>query len=111
MVTVVLSVTQALFPLAMLLLPNRSAVAGDLRFPLTLSIGAGLLGTLILTLNSTIIRQLGGATAFVAITAGLLIASLAMDHMGWSGTLRSALEPGRMIGLLLVMVGVWVMSR
>jgi transporter family-2 protein len=105
-----LSLAQAAFP-AVMLLTNRGALPADFRLPLVLSVGAGLMGTVILALNTGAIRHLGAASSFVALTAGLLLASMVVDHMGWSGTLRSAFEPGRALGLILVLAGVWFMSR
>lgn len=106
-----LSLTQALVPIILVAVQGRSGLPIDWRWPLIGGALAGLIGTATLTLNGLAINQLGAATTFVVINAGLIIASLVMDHLGWSGVTKNAFDPMRLLGVALVLGGIWLISR
>lgn len=109
--TAILSAVQGLAPFLLWWFGRRGALELDWRWPILGGVLSGLMGIAILGLNSTVLNQLGAGTAFVLVTAGLIVASLVMDHLGWSGVTRSALEPARLAGVGLVLFGAWLVSR
>lgn len=109
--TAILSAVQGLVPLLLWLLTRKELDPVNWRWLLIGGGVTGLMGVAILGLNSTVLNQMGAATAFVLVTAGLMGASLLMDHFGWSGVSRSALEPARLAGVTFVLVGAWLMTR
>jgi transporter family-2 protein len=109
--TAILSFVQGLAPFVLWWLDSKSGLPLDWRWPLVGGTIGGVMGIAILGLNSTVLNQLGAGTTFVLVTAGLMTASLLLDHMGWSGVTRSALDPARLAGVCLVFVGAWLVSR
>ena len=92
--------------LAMLLL--RPALPSSERFQSTQWwnwIG-GPLGTLIVLAGATLVRELGAAAFIALVVGGQLLCSLILDHYGLMGLLQRELTLGRVVGAVLVVVGV-----
>lgn len=66
----------------------------------------GLLGTVVLTGNIFLYPRLGAVQTVVFPVTGQVLMGLAIDHFGWFGTGQVALNATRLIGALLVLVGV-----
>lgn len=72
------------------------------------ALGAGAFGLVVIASVSYMIPRLGVAASIVAIVAGQLLVSAVLDHFGWLGAAPRPLEWTRLLGLLVVMGGVWL---
>jgi len=66
----------------------------------------GLLGAFYVLGSVVTAPQLGAATLVALILAGQAIASLTVDHFGLVGFQENPVTPGRLLGILLVALGV-----
>ena len=69
---------------------------------------AGVFGFVVIASISYAIPRIGVAGAVTTIVAGQLIVSAALDHFGWLGASGRPLDGPRLIGLGVVMLGVWL---
>jgi transporter family-2 protein len=72
------------------------------------ALGAGAFGLVVIGAISYMIPRMGVAAAIVAIVAGQLMVSAVLDHFGWLDAAHRPLEWPRVLGLLVVMAGVWL---
>lgn len=74
-------------------------------------LGSGLFGlVLYLTLNHTLPR-LGGGTAIMLIIVGQLLTGLLIDHFGAFGVPVRSIDPTRLVAVLLLLAGGYLMVR
>lgn len=66
----------------------------------------GPLGALIVLAGATLVRHLGAAAFIALVVAGQLIASLILDHFALMGLPENPLTWKRLLGALLVVLGV-----
>ncbi len=71
----------------------------------------GLLGAVYVAAAVVLAPRLGAATLIAAIVAGQMITSLALDAKGWVGFSQQPLTPMRLVGGVLVIVGVLLINR
>ncbi len=71
-------------------------------------LGAGAFGLVVIGAVSYMIPRIGVAAAIVAIVAGQLLISVVLDHYGLLGVAHRPLEWSRVLGLLVVLAGVWL---
>jgi transporter family-2 protein len=72
---------------------------------------AGLFGVILyLTINFTIPR-IGTTAAISLIIIGQLIAGTVIDHFGFFGNAIHSIDGGRLIGLLLLVIGSYLLTR
>jgi transporter family-2 protein len=71
----------------------------------------GLLGAFFVTMTIFVVPRIGTAAAMAAIIAGQLATGLLMDHFGLFGGRHIPLDSSRMIGVLLLMAGGWLVFR
>lgn len=72
---------------------------------------AGLFGVILyLTINFTIPR-IGTAAAISLIIVGQLLAGVVIDHFGFFGSAVHAVDAGRLLGLLLLVAGSYLLVR
>lgn len=69
---------------------------------------AGAFGLVVISAISYMIPRVGVASAIVTIVAGQLLVSTLLDQYGWLGTMVRPLDVSRVIGLMVVLVGVWL---
>ncbi len=69
---------------------------------------AGFLGLVVLSAVSYTIPRIGVAAAIVSIVAGQILLSAVLDHFGWLGASVRPLDAPRLLGLGVVMLGVWL---
>ena len=93
----------ALIP--MLLLGSR---LGEWRSVPWYVLGAGVFGLVVIGSISYMIPRVGVAAAIISVVAGQLLVSTALDHFGWLGATVKPLDATRILGLGVVMVGVWL---
>jgi transporter family-2 protein len=68
----------------------------------------GSLGAFFVTATIILVGKLGATTMIASILAGQMFASLLLDHFGWLGYPLQPISLGRIVGVILVCVGVWL---
>jgi transporter family-2 protein len=71
----------------------------------------GLLGAAYVTTVLVTVRALGAGAVVAATIAGQLSASVALDHFGLLGVERQPVTVGRMLGVALLALGVYLIVR
>lgn len=72
------------------------------------ALGAGFFGLIVIGSVSYMIPRIGIAAAITTIVAGQLLVGLALDHFGLLGATVKPLEVTRVIGIAVVLAGVWL---
>ncbi|MEW6031077.1 MAG: DMT family transporter [Chloroflexota bacterium] len=72
------------------------------------ALGAGVFGLVVIAAISYTIPRLGVAAAITTIVAGQLLAGTLIDHFGLLGAAQRSLDPARLLGLVVLSVGVWL---
>ena len=71
----------------------------------------GLLGAFFVSIMATIVPRLGVAFAFSSAIAGQMIITLLIDHFGWLGVPEKPINLWRVLGAVLITVGVVLVRR
>lgn len=71
----------------------------------------GVLGVAILAAPIFLIPKIGTTSTLTALVFGQLFLSLVIDHFGLLAAPRIEADPVRLIGILLVVVGAWLVTR
>jgi transporter family-2 protein len=69
---------------------------------------AGIFGLVVIFSMSYMIPRIGVATALIILLAGQLFIGTILDHFGLLGAGVRPLDPTRVIGLSVVLLGVWL---
>jgi bacterial/archaeal transporter family-2 protein len=69
---------------------------------------AGVLGLVVIFSMSYMIPRVGVATALIVLLAGQLFIGTILDHFGLLGAAHRPLDMTRVIGLSVVLLGVWL---
>lgn len=72
------------------------------------ALGAGIFGLVVVSSISFMIPRIGVAGAVTLITAGQLLVGAIFDHYGLLGAAVKSLDVTRVLGLCVVLVGVWI---
>jgi len=72
------------------------------------ALGAGVFGLVVIAVVSYMIPRVGVAASITTIVAGQLLVASVLDHFGWLGTGIRALDASRLLGLGVVLLGVWL---
>ena len=72
------------------------------------ALGAGVFGLVVIGAISYMIPRVGVAASITAIVAGQLLVGTILDHFGLLGAMERSLDPTRMLGLAVVLAGVWL---
>jgi transporter family-2 protein len=75
------------------------------------ALGTGVFGLTVIASISYLIPRVGIAAAITAIVAGQLLIGALLDHFGFLGASVRSLDPARLVGLLVVLAGVWLTVR
>ncbi|RYX85027.1 DMT family transporter [bacterium] len=89
---------------------SHTPLPGKIEVPMWVWTG-GLLGAVYVLLSIVIVDKLGAATLMGCVVTGQIIASLVIDHFGWLRIPQHALSPGRLLGALLLGLGVYLVKR
>ena len=73
--------------------------------------GGGLLGAFFVTASIVVAPRLGAAITLALIIAGQLIVALALDHFGLLGFEERPLNGWRVLGAVLLVIGVALIRR
>ena len=71
----------------------------------------GLLGAAYVATVLVTVRTLGATGVTAATIAAQLAMSVAVDQFGWLGIARSPLTAGKVVGIVLLGLGVWLIVR
>ncbi len=71
----------------------------------------GFLGAVYVVSSIVSAPKLGSGSLIAAGVAGQLVASVVIDHFGWVGFLPHPLTPGRVVGVVLLIAGVFLIQR
>jgi bacterial/archaeal transporter family-2 protein len=85
-------------------------VAGWSRYPWWTWTG-GIMGAAYVLAVVVLTRHLRVALLFAAIVVGQLLTGLLIDHFGWFGVAEQRLSPSRIIGAVLLIVGLALIRR
>jgi transporter family-2 protein len=69
---------------------------------------AGAFGLVVIGAVSYLIPRIGVAASITSIVAGQLLIGTLLDHFGLLGATERALDPTRILGLAVVLAGVWL---
>jgi len=71
----------------------------------------GLLGAVYIAAAVVLAPRLGAATMIASIVTGQMLASIALDHFGWVGFPQHAASLPRLVGAVLIVVGVTLIRK
>ena len=75
------------------------------------ALGAGLFGLIVISAISYMIPRVGIAASITAIVAGQLLVGAILDHFGLLGASIRSLDVTRVLGMAVVLAGVWLTVR
>ena len=75
------------------------------------TLGAGVVGLVIVGTIGYTVPRLGLTRAFTIIIASQLIVAALLDHFGWLGAMSRPLELSRLLGIGILVLGVWLTTR
>jgi transporter family-2 protein len=71
----------------------------------------GLMGAFYVAISTVVASQLGTASLLGLALSGQLAMALVVDHFGWLGLPEHPITLTRLVGVALLGVGVWLVSR
>jgi len=71
----------------------------------------GMLGVFVVTVTLLSVQEVGASNMFVLIVAGQLFTALMMDHFGVLGLRPNPINMQKLIGILLVIGGAYLVNR
>lgn len=72
------------------------------------TLGAGIFGLVVIAAISYMIPRVGVAASITTVVAGQLLVGTILDQYGWLGASVKPLDGTRILGLGVVLVGVWL---
>lgn len=72
------------------------------------TLATGVFGLIVIGAISYMIPRVGVAAAITTIVAGQLLVATILDHFGLLGAVEKSLDATRIIGLAVVLIGVWL---
>ena len=84
---------------------------GEFRSVPWYALGTGLMGLVILSAVSYTIPRVGVAPTVTLIVAGQLALGVVLDHFGLLGAEVRHLDAQRLIGIVVLFIGVWLIVR
>lgn len=69
---------------------------------------AGVFGLVVIAAVSYMIPRIGVAASIITVVAGQMLVGVILDSFGWLGAVQRPLDLTRIIGLAIVMLGVWL---
>ena len=72
------------------------------------ALGAGVFGLVVIAAISYMIPRVGVAASIPTVVAGQLLVGTILDQYGWLGAAVKPLDGTRILGLGVVLVGVWL---
>jgi len=81
---------------------------GQWRSAPTYALFAGIFGLVVISAISYMIPRIGVAGSIITIVSGQLLVGTLLDHFGWLGADVRPLDATRIVGLVIVIIGVWL---
>lgn len=75
------------------------------------TLGAGIFGLVVIAAISYMIPRVGVAASIITVVAGQLLVGTILDHFGLLGAAVKPLDVTRVIGISVVLFGVWLTVR
>lgn len=97
--------------LLLLLLQRESISFGGLRQLQWWHFAGGLMGAFLVFTAAFAAPRIGALLFMVLVLAGQLGAALVLDHQGWLGFRESPVTSGKILGMLCIILGVWLVRR
>lgn len=72
------------------------------------TLAAGIFGLIVIGAVSYMIPRVGVAASITTIVAGQLLVGTILDHFGLLGAAEKSLDVTRIVGLVIVLLGVWL---
>lgn len=72
------------------------------------TLGAGIFGLVVIAAISYMIPRVGVAASIITVVAGQLLVGTILDHFGLLGAAIKPLDVTRVIGIAVVLFGVWL---
>ena len=94
----------------LILQPSLPSFSEIKQVPIHLYIG-GFLGVVFVTTTFIMIPKIGAANMLAAAIAGQLIISVIIDHFGWFNVNQIQISLYRIIGVLLLLVGLYFIQK
>jgi bacterial/archaeal transporter family-2 protein len=69
---------------------------------------AGVFGLVVIAAISYMIPRIGVAGSIITVVAGQLLVGTILDHFGWLGAIERPLDATRLLGMGILMLGVWL---
>ena len=69
---------------------------------------AGAFGLVVIAAISYMIPRIGVAGSIITVVAGQLLVGTILDHFGWLGAMERTLDATRMLGMGILLLGVWL---
>ena len=69
---------------------------------------AGVFGLVVIGAISYMIPRIGVAGSIITVVAGQLLVGTILDQFGWLGAMQRPLDATRLLGLGVVLIGVWL---
>ena len=73
--------------------------------------GTGIMGLIIVGTIGYVVPRLGVARGFTLIVASQFVIAALIDHFGFFGAVVRPLDLTRLLGLSLILLGVWIVVR
>ncbi len=74
-------------------------------------LGAGVFGLILYQTISITFPRLGGTAALALIITGQLLIGLVIDHFGWFGVTVRQIEPTRLAGIAILLIGCYLLAK
>lgn len=108
--SVIVHASGLVFSIALLLLRGGERMRDWRTLPFYM-LGAGIFGLILYqTINITFPR-LGGTIMVALIIIGQLTAGMVIDHFGWLGVARHPIDLSRVVGMLMLFAGGFLISK
>src|SRR5512145_914261 len=72
------------------------------------TLGAGIFGLVVIAAISYMIPRVGVAASIVTVVAGQLLVGISLDHFGLLGAAVRPVDATRIVGIGVVLAGVWL---
>ncbi|MCA9394047.1 MAG: DMT family transporter [Candidatus Omnitrophica bacterium] len=89
---------------------NLPPVKNLAAVPPVLLIG-GFLGGLLVITSIIVAPRIGAVALVAALVSGQLIFSAVLDHYGWLGYAMRPINAWRLLGIVFLLIGVWIVQR
>jgi transporter family-2 protein len=74
-------------------------------------LGAGIFGLILYQTINVTFPRLGGAMMVTLIIVGQLLMGMLVDHFGWLGAQVHPITPSRLLGVAILLIGGYLISR